>query len=191
MNTSRAGKKKERIEQKRHDLKRRDGKSKLRCGGNGYQHLSSVGNHSLKHAREGIEQRSRLAPRNIVGSGHLRSDRIGHDNGNGVVRCGDIHGSNKQTHAEHAPFAGFKQTLDAVEQGDEAAMLWMRAQMALTNTATIVVSNIPAAPDPILARRSVAGVAPVAIMMIEPETMPRSKTTNTLMPTIPPTSTIT
>ena len=64
--------------------------------------------------------------------------------------------------------------------------------MALTNTATIVVSNIPAAPEFAYSpRRSVAGVAPVAIMMIEPETMPRSKTTNTLMPTIPPTSTIT
>ena len=66
----------------------------------------------------------------------------------------------------------------------------MSAQMALTSTATMVVSNMPAAPEPMFARRSVGTVAPVATMMNEPDTMPSSSTTNTLMPTMPPTSTI-
>ena len=66
----------------------------------------------------------------------------------------------------------------------------MSAQMALTSTATIVVSNMPAAPEPMLARRSVAAVAPVATMMREPERMPSKSTTNTFTPTMPPTSTI-
>ena len=66
----------------------------------------------------------------------------------------------------------------------------MSAQMALTSTATIVVSNMPAAPEPMLASRSVAAVAPVATMMREPERMPSRSTTNTFTPTMPPTSTM-
>ena len=52
--------------------------------------------------------------------------------------------------------------------------------------ATMVVSNIPAAPEPMLASRSVAAVAPVASMMMEPETMPRRRTTKTFTPMMPP-----
>ena len=66
----------------------------------------------------------------------------------------------------------------------------MSAQMALTSRATMVVSNMPAAPVPMFARRSVGAVAPVATMMTEPDAMPKSSTTNTLMPTMPPTSTM-
>ena len=61
--------------------------------------------------------------------------------------------------------------------------------MAETRMATMVVSNMPAAPLPMLDRRAVAGMAPVASMMIAPETMPISSTTKTLMPAMPPEST--
>ena len=64
------------------------------------------------------------------------------------------------------------------------------AQMADTSSATIVVSNMPAAPEPMLASRSVAAVAPVATMMIEPDRMPSNSTTNTFTPMMPPTSTM-
>ena len=67
----------------------------------------------------------------------------------------------------------------------------MRAQIADTKIATIVVSNIPAAPEPIFAKRSVAAVAPVASMITEPVTIPIKRTTNTLIPMIPPTNTST
>ena len=66
----------------------------------------------------------------------------------------------------------------------------MSAQMALTSRATIVVSNMPAAPVPMLASRSVAAVAPVATMMMEPDRMPSSSTTNTFTPAMPPMSTM-
>ena len=66
----------------------------------------------------------------------------------------------------------------------------MSAQMALTSTATIVVSNMPAAPVPMLPSRSVAATAPSATTMIEPDRMPSKSTMNTLMPTMPPTRTM-
>ena len=62
--------------------------------------------------------------------------------------------------------------------------------MAETRMATIVVSNMPAAPVPMLVSRSVAAVAPVATMIMAPERMPRSKTMKTLMPIMPPAKTI-
>ena len=52
----------------------------------------------------------------------------------------------------------------------------MSAQMADTSSATIVVSNMPAAPEPMLASRSVAAVAPVAIVISNPIAADMAKT---------------
>ena len=65
----------------------------------------------------------------------------------------------------------------------------IRAQIAETKIATIVVSNIPDTPPPIFARSIVASVAPVASIITEPLTIPINKTTNTLIPMIPPINT--
>ena len=62
----------------------------------------------------------------------------------------------------------------------------INAQIAETKIATIVVSNIPAAPEPILVSNAVASVAPVISIMKEPVTIPIKRTTNTLIPMIPP-----
>ena len=73
----------------------------------------------------------------------------------------------------------------------------MSAQMAETRMATIDVSNMPAAPLPMFsssaltASTPVCPVAPVASTITDPDTMPMSSTTNTLMPMMPPTSTST
>ena len=61
--------------------------------------------------------------------------------------------------------------------------------MAETRIVTMIVSNMPDAPEPILPSSSVGCVAPVASMMTAPEKMPVSSTTNTLMPATPPMST--
>ena len=63
------------------------------------------------------------------------------------------------------------------------------AHIAATRIATIQVSNIPDTPEPIFVRRSTGVICPPASMMIAPETIPVRRTTNTLMPMIPPTST--
>ena len=63
------------------------------------------------------------------------------------------------------------------------------AQMAATRIATMVVSNIPVAPEPMLASSPLAAISPVASMITEPETMPINRTTKTLIPMIPPMST--
>ena len=52
--------------------------------------------------------------------------------------------------------------------------------------ATILVSNIPAAPVPIFPIRSVGAIIPVAIIIIEPLRIPVISTENTLNPRIPP-----
>ena len=49
---------------------------------------------------------------------------------------------------------------------------------------------MPAAPVPMFPKRSVAATAPSATTMMEPDRMPSSSTTNTLMPRMPPTSTM-
>ena len=58
--------------------------------------------------------------------------------------------------------------------------------MAETRMATMVVSNMPSAPVPMFFSRLVAAISPVASMMMEPERMPMSSTTKTLMPMMPP-----
>ena len=61
--------------------------------------------------------------------------------------------------------------------------------MAETRIVTMIVSNIPDAPEPMFPSSSVGCTAPVASMMMVPEKMPVSSTRNTLMPATPPTST--
>ena len=55
--------------------------------------------------------------------------------------------------------------------------------------ATIEVSNIPAAPAPILERREVISTAPVLTMIMAPDMIPTRRIANTLKPIIPPIST--
>ena len=53
----------------------------------------------------------------------------------------------------------------------------MRAHSAATSTATIAVSNIPAAPPPMLSSREGKSIAPVDNMMTVPVTIPTSSVT--------------
>ena len=63
------------------------------------------------------------------------------------------------------------------------------AQIDATRMATMLVSNIPAAPSPIFPSKSVGTIIPVAIMMMEPLMIPVISTRNTFKPRMPPAST--
>ena len=54
-----------------------------------------------------------------------------------------------------------------------------------------MVSYMPETPEPMLESKVVASVAPVASIIMEPEAIPINKTTNTLIPIIPPIKTST
>ena len=62
----------------------------------------------------------------------------------------------------------------------------MRAHMAETRTVTIMVSNIPAAPEPMLLSRSITPTVPVGSTMAAPAAIPASSTINTFKPATPP-----
>ena len=63
--------------------------------------------------------------------------------------------------------------------------------MADTRTVTMMVSNIPEAPEPMLPSRPIKSMVPVGSTMAMPATMPTSSTTNTFSPAMPPMSTST
>ena len=67
----------------------------------------------------------------------------------------------------------------------------IRPHIAETRMVTIMVSNMPDAPLPMLPSMDMGSTVPVARVMIIPEKIPTSSTTNTLIPAMPPASTST
>ena len=65
----------------------------------------------------------------------------------------------------------------------------IRAHIADTSMATMLVSNIPDTPEPILPISSYTPTFPVARTITVPDTIPVRSTRNTLKPAIPPIST--
>ena len=54
-------------------------------------------------------------------SGHLLGDGVCHDDGDGVVGCGDVHGADQQSHAQLAALLSLKDPADSIEQRLKAA----------------------------------------------------------------------
>ena len=61
----------------------------------------------------------------------------------------------------------------------------------ITGALTMLVSNMPLAPEPMLESRSTGAVWPVASIITAPDAMPTSRTRKTFTPAMPPTRTST
>ena len=119
----RAHEKQERIEEIRDHVEGRDAVAHLVCRRERDEHLCAVGDDALKHAGERVEQGSGLSLGDAVALRHLRGDRVCHDDGDGVVRGGDVHRADEQTHAELTAFFAPEELQNAVQERLKAAVL--------------------------------------------------------------------
>ena len=110
------------VEQQRDDVKGADGIAQRGAGGQRHQHLRTIGEDSLKDARERIQQGSGALGADAVLLGDLLGDRPRHDDGNGVVGGGNVHEAHQQTNAELTAALSAKHPADEGEDALEAAV---------------------------------------------------------------------
>ena len=96
--------------------------SQFTGGGEGHQHLGAVGEDTLEDAGEGVQQGGGLSGGDAVVLGHLLGDGVGHDDGDGVVGGGDVHGAHQQAHAQLTALLAVEDPPDAVQKGVKAAV---------------------------------------------------------------------
>ncbi len=99
-----------------------DGGAELIHGGNGDEHLRAVGENALEDAREGIEKRRGLSGADAVVFRHFLRDGVCHNDGDGIVRRGDIHRADEKSHAELSAAFAAEYALNAVEKRVKAAV---------------------------------------------------------------------
>ena len=92
------------VEQIPYDIKGGDGVAHFGGGGDGNQNLRAVGDNALENAGEGVQQAGGTFWGDAVIPAHFFGDGVRHDDGDGVVGGGDIHGAHQQAHTKLAAF---------------------------------------------------------------------------------------
>lgn len=178
-----------RIEQLRHDFKCVDGFAQTGCGGDGNEHLCAVGQDALEYAGEGIQNGGSLSAADAVVLGHFLCDGVAITMATVLFAVAISISPTNKPMPSRPPLLPLKTCLIQCRRAAKPPYSLMSAQIAATRIATMLVSNIPAAPVPILPSKSVGAIMLVAIMITEPLMTPIISTRNTFSPTMPPIST--
>ena len=98
-------------------MDRGDAESTCRC-----EKLRAVGNDALPYGSENIQKSSCTARRDLILVRNLLCNGAGHDDGDGVVRRGDINERAQGGNADLRPLGGVDMALDGVEHKINAAI---------------------------------------------------------------------
>ena len=87
------------------------------------EHLRAVGDDALKDAGERVKERRGLARGDALFLAHFLGDGVCHNDGDGVVRGGNVHRADEKAHADLAAALAAKRLSDPAEQRFKAAVL--------------------------------------------------------------------
>ena len=105
------------------DLKGTDGIAHRADSGDGDEQLCAVGEKALEDAGKGIEDRCRFFLCDAVFLGDLGGDGVCHDDSDGIVCRGDIHGADEKSNAKLTCALAAEDATDARKERFKAAIL--------------------------------------------------------------------